>query len=444
MTGVMLSRRSLLQTIAFAGLLGGTGTLAACGDGGDGGGGGAGTGDIARADVERASMGTDRTAGAAMFGAFAGSLLREVLEREQGNVIFSPWSITAAMAMNRAGAVGQTASQIDAAMHVPGTPDGFLDDAVNTGSQLLDSRNEKIETDQRSGEVALRSANSAWARPDVSWKPTYLETLARYYGAGVRLTDFGNDPEGSRTRINDWVADQTMGRITDLVPKGAIDDLTALAVVNAVYFKAPWAEQFEKQATRSGPFTTADGAVKQVSMMHHLMDKAQARAGTDWEAATLPYLGEKVAMTAVLPAEGKDAAVAEWLADGGVAELLASEGQQGVDLTLPKFEFRTSVALKGVLQSLGIEDAFVPDVADYSGMTGQVNLYVSAALHQATIAVDEEGTEATAATAVIAGTTSAPMASLTLVLDRPFFLVIHDVESRIPIFLGRVADPTAT
>jgi serpin B len=327
---------------------------------------------------------------------------------------------------------------------VPATPAGFLDDAVNTGSQLLDSRNEKIETEQRSGEVALRSANSAWARPDVAWKPAYLETLAKFYGAGVRLTDFGNDPEGSRQRINTWVEDQTMGRITDLVPKGAIDDLTALAVVNAVYFKAPWAEPFEKGATRPGPFTTVDGTTKQATMMHHLMEKAQARTGTDWEAATLPYLGEKVAMTVVLPAEGKDAAVAEWLAGGGVAELLASDGQPMVDLTMPKFEFRTSVALKEVLQSLGIDDAFVPDVADYSGMTDQVKLHVSAALHQATIAVDEEGTEATAATAIIAGTTSAPMASLTLVLDRPFFLVIHDVESRIPIFLGRVADPTAT
>jgi serpin B len=379
-----------------------------------------------------------------MFGTFAGDLLGKVLEREKGNVIFSPWSITAAMAMNRAGAAGRTATQIDAAMHVPATPVGFLDDAVNTGSQLLDSRNEKVETADRSGEVALRSANSAWARPDVTWKQDYLETLARFYGAGVRLTDFGGDPEGSRERINDWVADQTMGRITDLVPQGAINDLTALAVVNAVYFKAPWAEKFEKEATRPGPFTTADGTVKQASMMHGLVEKAQGRTGQAWQAATLPYLGEKVAMTVVLPAEGKDAAVAKWLAAGGVAELLASKGQPMVDLTMPKFEFRTSVALKEVLQALGIEDAFVPDVADYSGMTDDVELYVSAALHQATIAVDEEGTEATAATAIIAGITSAPIASLTLVLDRPFLLVIHDVESRIPIFLGRVADPTQT
>lgn len=441
----MPTRRSLIQAIAFAGLLVGTGTLAACGDSGDGGGGGGGGGgDIAKADVQRASMATDRTAGAAMFAAFAGGLLGEVLKREQGNVIFSPWSITAAMAMNRAGAAGETAAQIDTAMHVPASPPGFLDETVNTGAQLLDARNEKIETDQRSGEVALRSANSAWARPDVTWKPAYLETLARYYGAGVRLTDFGDDPEGSRQRINTWVEDQTMGRITDLVPEGAIDTLTALAVVNAVYFKAPWAEKFEKGATRPGDFTTADGTVKKAQMMHQVIEKAEARSGADWQAATLPYLGDKVAMTVLLPAQGRDQAVADWLAGGGVAELLAAKGEPMVDLTMPKFDFRTSVALKEVLQALGVDDAFVPDAADYSGMTDEVRLYVSAALHQATIAVDEEGTEATAATAIIAGATSAPVPSLTLVLDRPFFLVIHDVESRIPIFLGRVADPTAT
>lgn len=441
----MPTRRSLIQAIAFAGLLFGTGTLAACGDSGDGGdgGGAGGGGDIAKADVQRASMSSDRAAGAQMFAAFAGSLLGEVLKREQGNVIFSPWSITVAMAMNRAGAAGQTASQIDAAMHVPASPAGLLDNAVNTGSQLLDSRNEKIETDQRSGEVALRSANSAWARPDVTWKPAYLETLARYYGAGVRLTDFGDDPEGSRQRINSWVEDQTMGRITDLVPEGAIDTLTALAVVNAVYFKAPWADQFEDRATRPGDFTTADGTVKQAQMMHHLVEKAEARKGADWEAATLPYLGDKVAMTVLLPVQARDRAVADWLVGGGVEELLTSDAQPGVDLTMPKFDFRTSVALKEVLQSLGVKDAFVPRVADYSGMTDDVRLYVSAALHQATIAVDEKGTEATAATAVIGGIESAPVTSLTLVLDRPFFLVIHDVESRIPIFLGRVADPTA-
>jgi serpin B len=440
MTGPILARRTLIRTTVFAGLAVGSGlSLSGCGRGSGG-----GDGDVAQADVRRAAMSTDRTAGSEMFAAFAGGLLGQVLAREKGNVVFSPWSITAAMAMNRAGAAGETAKEIDTAMRVPATPAGFLDAAVNTGAQLLDSRNEKVETQERSGEVALRSANSAWARPDVTWKPAYLETLGRYYGAGVRLTDFGADPEGSRQRINAWVADHTEGRITDLVPAGAIDTLTALAVVNAVYFKAPWAEKFEKDATRPGPFTTSAGVVRQVPMMRRVAEEATGHRGDLWQAATLPYLGGKVAMTVVLPSEGKEQAVGEWLSSGGIAQLLASKGEPTVDLTMPKFEFRTSVALKEVLEALGIKQAFLPDAADYSGMTDDADLYISAALHQATIAVDEEGTEATAATAIIAGTTSAPAPALTLVLDRPFFLVIHDVESRIPIFLGRVADPTQT
>jgi serpin B len=444
MTGPTLSRRTLVQTLVFAGLAVGSGlSLSGCGRDSGNGGGDVDSG-VARADVERVAMSTDRAAGSVMFAAFAGGLLRQVLAREKGNAVFSPWSITVAMAMNRAGAAGETAAEIDAAMRVPATPSGFLDAAANTGSQLLDSRNEKVETQERSGEVALRSANSAWARPDITWKRAYLETLGRYYGAGVRLTDFGADPEGSRQEINAWVAGHTEGRITDLVPPGAIDTLTALAVVNAVYFKAPWAEKFEKDATRPGPFTTSEGAVRQASMMHRLAEEATGHRGDLWQAATLPYLGGKVAMTMVLPSEGKDQEVGEWLSGGGIAQLLASEGEPMVDLTMPKFEFRTSVALKEVLEALGVKQAFLPDAADYSGMTDDADLYISAALHQATIAVDEEGTEATAATAIIAGTTSAPMPSLTLVLDRPFFLVIHDVESRIPIFLGRVADPTQT
>lgn len=432
MTGDMLSRRRLVQLLTFAGFAIGLGASAGCSR----------DGDVAMADVPRTAAGRDPLAGADMFGAFAGSLLGEVLRRTTGNVIFSPWSITVAMAMNRAGAAGRTASQIDNALHVPGTPAGLLDEAVNTGSQLLEARNEKVASPERSGEVALRSANSTWARPDVVWKQTYLDRLARYYGSGVRLTDFGRDPEASREQINAWVADHTEGRITDLIPRGAVDAQTALAVVNAVYFRAPWAQQFDKGLTRAGAFTTPAGMVRQVPMMRRLVETAQGRSGAGWQAATLPYLGETVAMTLVLPDRGKEAAVATWLAGAGIAELLAAPGRPMVEITMPRFDFRTSVELKEILQSLGVRDAFDPDAADYSGMTDAVRLHVSAAVHQATISVDEEGTEATAATAVVAGVSGMPVPSLTLVLDRPFYLVVHDLETRIPIFVGRVADPS--
>lgn len=451
----MVTRRTLLQAVVLAGLASG------CNQGTPSGGGTTGAtgrpttnGSVitpggsateVRLELARAPRAADPAAGAAMLGAFAGSLLGAALKKEHGNLILSPWSITAALGMNRAGAAGRTAEQIDAAMHVPPSPAGFLDEVVNTGSQLLDARNETIRGVERSGEVALRSANSTWAARDITWKRPFLETLARYYGSGVRLTDFAHDPEAARAQINAWVSERTKGRIPELVPRDSVDRDTLIAVVNALYFKAPWAKKFEETGTTTKDFALADGTVKRVQMMHTLFEEARSHTGDGWLGVTLPYLGAKLAFTAVLPAKGREAKVADWLVGGGITALLADEGRALVDLTMPKFQYQTSLPLEEVMLGLGIKDAFDPGAADYSGMTDDERICITAALHQATIAVDEEGTEATAATAIIGGRGGAggPV-PVVVVLDRPFFLVIHDVQTRIPLFVGRVADPTVT
>jgi serpin B len=443
------SRRALLQSIAFAGLALTAGPLlSACGNtpGGAAGGGGA-AGDVARLEVDRAAMGGDPAVAGPALGAVAGDLLREVLEREQGNVVFSPWSIAVALGMNRAGARGTTASQLDQALHSPAAPgraNATLDAALNTAALVLDSHNRDYESGERKGTVTLRSANSTWARPDIAWQQDYLGTLARHYGSGVHLADFGGDPDGSRERINDWVADHTEQRITDLVPDGAITPLTALALVNAVYLEAPWAEDFKPEQTAPGTFTLADGSTTQVPMMHGSLAGATGFAGPSHQSVTLPYLGGTLAMTAVLPQPGQEAEVAAWLSsDTGVTELLARTGERDVEVTMPRFAFKSTVDLEAVLKALGVTDAFDKNRADYSGMTEQERLFISAALHQATIEVDEQGTVATAATAIVMGTTSARLDPQRIALDRPFFFVIHDVEARIPLFVGRVADPSS-
>jgi serpin B len=399
-----------------------------------------------RLELARAPVAADPTAGAAMFGAFAGSLLGEALKREQGNLIFSPWSITMALGMNRAGAAGRTAAQIDAAMHAPSASPGSLDDAVNqavnTAAQLLDSRNERVVTVDRQGDIVLRSANSTWAAPSITWKRPFVETLATYYGSGVRLTDFARDPEAGRRTINAWVADQTRGKIPELVPQGSIDKDTLIAVVNALYFKAPWAEAFDRDFNEVRDFTLRDGTVKRADMMRAPLFSGQGRSGDGWLACTIPYLGRKLAFTVLLPDRGREADVRGWLSGSGITELLAGKGEQLVDLTIPKFTFRTSVPLKELLVALGVRDAFDPATADYTGMTDEEAVYVSDALHQATIGIDEEGTEATAATAIISGRGGAGPEPLKIVLDRPFYLVIHDLETRVPLFVGHVADPT--
>lgn len=454
----MVTRRTLLQAVVFAALATG------CGSGTPSGGGSPSpstsvlppTGPTAagggitpspsatevRLELARAPVAADPTAGAAIFGAFAGSLLGEAMKREKGNLIFSPWSIIVALGMNRAGAAGKTAAQLDAAMRVPPIPPDLLQSAVNTAAQLLDSRNGRVVTDVRQGDIVIRSANSTWAAPKLTWKRPFLETLATYYGSGVRLTDFERDPEAGRRAINAWVAEQTQGKIPELVPQGSIDGDTLIAVVNALYFKAPWLEAFDRELNEDKDFTLADGTVKRTEMMRSPLFSGQGRTGDGWRASTVPYLGEELGFTVVLPDRGREADVRAWLAGGGITELLAGKGEELVDLTIPKFKFRTSVPLKDVLIALGVRDAFDPAGADYTGMTDDEQVYVSDALHQATIGIDEEGTEATAATAVIGGRGAGPVEALKIVLDRPFYLVIHDLETRVPLFVGHVADPT--
>jgi serpin B len=446
----MMSRRTLLQAVVFASL------AAGCGQGTPSGGGTSGASGTAtggggirpspsatevRVELARAPVGADPTAGAAMLGAFAGSLLGQALERQGGNLILSPWSIAAAFGMNRAGAAGRTAAQIDAAMHVAAAA-GSLDETLNTGSQLLDSRNGKVETEERKGEVVLRSANSTWAAPGITWKRPFLETLSRYYGSGVRLTDFARDSEGARTAINAWVAEHTGGKIPELVPKGEIDEDTLIAVVNALYFKAPWLERFDRDQNVVRDFTLADGTVKRAEMMHSVVNGGTGQSGEGWAVGTVPYLGGKLAFTVVLPERGRETQVRDWLSGDGITDLLRNKGDKILELTIPKFRFRSTLPLKEVLMALGVRDAFDRGVADYSGMTDDETIYVTAALHQATIGIDEEGTEATAATAFIGGRGGYGPEPLNIVLDRPFYLVIHDLETRIPLFVGHVADPT--
>lgn len=445
-----MSRRTLLQAVVLASLAAGCGRGTPSGGGTSGpngtttGGGGIKPSPAAtevRVELARAPVGSDPTAGAAMLGAFAGSLLGEAMNRDKGNLILSPWSITVAFGMNRAGAAGRTAEEIDAAMQVASAARG-LDEAVNTGAQLLDSRNERVETAERKGDIVLRSANSTWAAPGLTWKRPFLETLARYYGSGVRLTDFERDPEAARTAINAWVAQHTEGKIPELVPKGEIDRDTLVAVVNALYFKAPWAEAFDRDLNEVRDFTLADGTVKRAEMMRATLDDGRGQEGDGWVAGTVPYLGGKLAFTAVLPDKGREAQVKAWLSRQGVSELLRAKGAPLLSLTIPKFRFRSALPLKEILMALGVREAFDPGAADYSGMTDDETIYISAALHQATIGIDEEGTEATAATAFIGGRGGAGPEPLTIILDRPFYLVIHDLETRVPLFVGHVADPT--
>jgi serpin B len=230
----------------------------------------------------------------------------------------------------------------------------------------------------------------------------------------------------------------------DLIPDGTLDELTRLVLVNAIWFKAPWHQAFEPTITRDLPFHRADGSTVDVPMMADAASHAGYAEGPGWRAASIPYAGQELAMAVFVPAPGHDVSDVEAaLADGGLARALGSFAQDGaVDLLLPRWRTRTAAPLKEVLAALGMPTAFT-DAADFSGMTHDERLLIQDALHQGFVAVDEEGTEAAAATAVVVGTTSAELPQRVVHADRPFVFAIHDVATGVPLFLGRVVDPTA-
>jgi serpin B len=289
----------------------------------------------------------------------------------------------------------------------------------------------------------IRVANSLWGQHGYPFLEEFLMLLAEQYDAGMHLVDFASAAEDARRTINDWVEDQTEGRIVDLIPEGAVTGLTRLVLVNAIWFKANWAEQFSPDDTADGPFTRLDGSVVTVPMMHR-SGRIEFMEGDGYVAARLPYAGD-ASMLVIVPDEGLFPEIARAFGPDDLSEVRELLQIHQVDLTLPRFEFRSELGLKPPLREMGIVAAFVepsrPDGADLTGMTAERELFVHDVVHQAFISVDEQGTEAAAATAVIIGLESAPPPA-TLTADRPFlFLIQHDTTGEI-LFLGQVADPS--
>ncbi|MGA9397920.1 MAG: serpin family protein, partial [Anaerolineaceae bacterium] len=370
--------------------------------------------------------------------AFALELLHQI-QTESGNVFYSPYSISSALAMTWAGARGETETQMAQAMHFNLDQAG-LHPAFNGLMLALDSRAkaEGIEPDKA---FKLHVANALWGQQGFPFIAAFLDTLALNYGAGMYLTDFQADPEGARKAINDWVSRETEEKIKDIVPQGAIDMLTRLVLANAIYFKADWASEFNKDATSVQDFHLADGSTVAVPIMYQHSTFRYA-AGEGLQALELPYAGDQLSMVILLPDEGKLAEVQAGLDVSQSDGLLNGLEYKDVNLWLPKFKYEYSLNLVEPLKSLGMVDAFDPNKADLSGMDGARDLYVSDILHKAFVAVDEAGTEAAAATVVIVGTTSMPVDQpLEFRVDRPFLFVIRDIPTGTILFVGRVMNP---
>jgi serpin B len=434
----MLTRRDTLRILGITGLV--APALTACG-GGDGS--GSATDATDPAGMRLVSADAARSAGDAQaipdvvsaIGAFTSDLWGHLAPADQ-NLALSPYSIAVALAMTANGAAGATQSQMLDVLRI-----GSLA-TYNGGTAALTRSLEALAgqvdlADGKKGEIDLASADQLFGDAATEFGRAFLTVLAKEYDAGMRTVDFRHDADGARTLINGWTAQQTHDRIPTILPLGSVDQTTRLVLVNALYFKAPWLTPFEKVSTRPRAFHRADGSRVEVPMMRATPNGARYVSGPHWRGARLLYAGSTLAMTVALPDHGHEPDAVKALLGGA----LTAEGQPGVEVSLPRWTFRTPTGLRQILMDLGITQAF-GDRADFAPMSPDDPLYVDDVQHQAFVAVDEAGTEAAAATAVVMDELSASVGGNTLVLDRPFLFVIHDTAHGTPLFVGRVADPS--
>jgi serpin B len=365
--------------------------------------------------------------------------LYQALKGKERNLFYSPYSISSALAMTYAGARGDTAQQMADTLRFMLEQDR-LHPAFNWLDAELASRGKGAQGKDGEG-FRLNIVNAIWGQKDYSFLPAFLDVLAENYGAGLRILDFINEAEKSRVTINDWVSDQTEGRIKDLIPQGAIDALTRLVLTNAIYFNAAWECPFDEQVTADGPFYLLDGGQVTVPMMRQT-ESFGYTDGEGYQAIELLYDGGELSMVILLPASGNFEAFEEGLQAQMVNDIINGLQPSEVALTMPKFEFESEFSLKDVLAEMGMPIAF-SEAADFSGMTGNPELCISEVVHKAFVAVDEAGTEAAAATAVIMELTAVPAPPVEVTIDRPFIFLIRDIETGAILFVGRVLNPGA-
>ncbi len=433
-----LALPGLLLSALAAGIL-----MTACGD--DGPGGTASAAELVQSDAPRATANlADGQQTSEAVQAFAADLFAQ-LAQEDGNVVFSPYSVAVALAMTRAGAEGETAEQMDAVLHAALA--GDLGAGFNAIEHALAERPGEypIGMDDETAELELTTANQLWGQRDFVFEDEFLDHLAANYGAGMRLVDFIEETEAARNAINDWVAERTRDRIPELIPEGVLDDMTRLVLTNAIYLNAPWMHRFDPNLTELAPFTRLDGGEVPVQMMD-LGEQIRINygAGADFEVVRLPYVDGRLSMILVVPPAGGYENFEAGLDAAKLDEVIGSLGDALVDLRMPQFEFRTQASLVDALSALGMPVAFQPGGADLSGINRELgrDIYIQDVIHEAFISVDEDGTEAAAATAVVAGVVSMPEVQAEVTVDRPFLFLIRDDETGALLFMGRVLDPT--
>jgi serpin B len=357
------------------------------------------------------------------------------LRAAEGNLFFSPYSIRTALAMTYAGAKGRTAEQMETALNF-----------TQRGIELHKGFAESIRTLNAGGgdDYDINIANSLWGDTTCKFLPPFREVIQSSYNSGLKKVDFINSAESARIKINTWVEEQTRERIKDLIPPGGVNNNTRLALVNAVYFKGFWSEQFNKELTRNEPFKHADGKTTQTALMR--FTKASDLpffAGDGIKIVELDYRGNNISMVILLPDAADGLADLEArLNEFQLNRWLESLQKQKVIVHLPRFSMNWGAKnIVPDLRALGMRDAFVSKVANFSGIDGSRNLLISSVFHKSFVEVNEEGTEAAAATGVMVGVTSMPLPPEVFRADHPFLFLIREKTTGTILFMGRLSEP---
>ena len=353
-----------------------------------------------------------------------------------GNVFFSPYSLSTALGMAHAGAKGATAAEMAKTLHFD-LKGEELDVAF---AELIGSVNRPSVTGYK-----LSVANAMWGQSGYGFLPQYVQRLKQHYAAALHELNFQSDSQEARKTINAWAEKETAGKIRDLMPPDSVGPDTVLVLTNAIYFKGDWEKQFKKEHTRDGPFHVSADKTVTVPLM---TQRARFRRliGEGFQALEMPYAGGDLSMVVLLPDERNGLADLEQKMTApnveGWLKRLAQAPQNNVPVMLPKFTMTESFSLVPTLAKMGMAVAFDGRRADFSGMNGGTErLAITAVVHKAFVAVDEQGTEAAAATGVSIGRTSAEIEK-PFRADHPFAFLIRDGKTGSVLFMGRVVDPS--
>ncbi|PIU62158.1 proteinase IV [archaeon CG07_land_8_20_14_0_80_38_8] len=366
---------------------------------------------------------------------FALEMYSNISASESGNIFFSPYSISTAMSMVYEGAVGETAEQIGLIFHFP------VNDSVRHSSVAA------VYNALNNGSgYTLSTANALWVQEDYPFLENYLGIVSDYYAGEARNLDFVNDSEGSRNVINSWVAQKTNNKIVDILAPGSLNEDTRLVLTNAIYFKGKWAKQFELADTEYEFFYLDSGESVTAPLMRITSDSVKFNYAEtdDLQILEMPYEGDDISMIILLPKDNNLSNVENLLTSDNLNVWRNNLSSEKVHVYLPRFTFETKYSLKSVLSGMGMPLAFTPFMADLSGMDGTQDLYIDFVIHQAFVDVNEEGTEAAAATAIGIGATSAEIDYDKIYIfraDHPFIFIIQDKTTGNILFLGRMMNP---